>query len=72
MISNPGPTVKFNDEVKSLTEEAEKLHANGTKIIIVLSHAGYKEDLYFAQRVPHIDVIVGGHSHTFLYDGKVG
>ena len=33
-------------------------------IIIVLSHCGFQADKELAARVPGIDVIVGGHSHT--------
>ena len=37
-----------------------------TDIIIVLSHCGYQADREVAAKVPGIDVIVGGHSHTKL------
>jgi 5'-nucleotidase / UDP-sugar diphosphatase len=33
-------------------------------IIIVLSHCGFQADRALAAKVPGIDVIVGGHSHT--------
>jgi 5'-nucleotidase / UDP-sugar diphosphatase len=33
-------------------------------IILVLSHCGFQADRELAARVPAIDVIVGGHSHT--------
>jgi 2',3'-cyclic-nucleotide 2'-phosphodiesterase (5'-nucleotidase family) len=35
-------------------------------VMIVLSHAGLDDDRRMAARVPGIDVIVGGHSHTLL------
>lgn len=42
----------------------EKVH-----IIIVLSHCGFEIDKKIAKYGgPLIDVIVGGHSHTFLYN----
>jgi len=42
-------------------------------IILVLSHCGYQADGELAARVPAIDVIVGGHSHTkILQPEQVG
>ena len=35
-------------------------------LIVVLSHLGYPEDRALAQKVPGIDVIIGGHTHTRL------
>ena len=64
-----GSTVKFTDEVTAVRTEVEKLKAAGVKIIIGLSHAGYGMDKRVAAEVGDIDVIVGGHSHTFLYTG---
>lgn len=40
-------------------------------IIIALSHAGLDVDREVAAAVPDVDVIVGGHSHSFLYTGKM-
>ena len=67
----PGPTVKFTDEIEAVRREVEQLKAAGVKIIIGLSHAGYGMDKKVAAEVDGIDVIVGGHSHTFLYTGTV-
>jgi 5'-nucleotidase / UDP-sugar diphosphatase len=42
-------------------------------IIIVLSHCGFQADRELAAKVPGIDVIVGGHSHTkILQPERVG
>jgi 5'-nucleotidase / UDP-sugar diphosphatase len=44
-----------------------------TDIILVLSHCGFQADRELAARVPGIDVIVGGHSHTkILQPEQVG
>lgn len=46
---------------------------HGVDIIIVLSHCGLDVDYQIAkQTAPLIDVIVGGHSHTFMYTVKNG
>ncbi|XP_033229665.1 uncharacterized protein LOC117181210 [Belonocnema kinseyi] len=60
----------FYDEVKSVNAEAEKLKSEGVEIIIVLSHCGLDVDRIMAEKCPNIDIIVGGHSHTFLYSGN--
>jgi 5'-nucleotidase/UDP-sugar diphosphatase len=42
-------------------------------LVIVLSHLGEEGDKALAEAVPEIALIVGGHSHTSLYDGlRVG
>ncbi|XP_023246083.1 apyrase-like [Copidosoma floridanum] len=62
--------LKFLDEIESVNAEATRLKAKGVDIIIVLSHCGLDVDRKIAANCPDIDVIVGGHSHTFLYTGQ--
>ena len=65
-----GPTLKFPAEIPEVRAEVEKLKGEGVKIIIGLSHSGYEMDKKVAAEVDGIDIIVGGHTHTFLYTGK--
>jgi len=65
-ISNPGKLI-FLDEIESLTQEVKRLEDSGVDIIVALGHSGYETDLEVARSVPGIDVVVGGHSHSFLY-----
>lgn len=37
-------------------------------LVILLSHLGYNEDLALIPKVRGIDLVVGGHSHTFVED----
>ena len=37
-------------------------------LVILLSHQGYKEDHEIASAVRNVDLIIGGHSHTFVED----
>ena len=37
------------------------------KVLIALGHSGYEIDQELARNVPLLDLVVGGHSHTFLY-----
>ncbi|KAJ8687354.1 hypothetical protein QAD02_023148 [Eretmocerus hayati] len=68
-LSSPGK-LKFLDEVESVNEEAKRLKAQGIDIIIVLSHVGLDIDKIMAASCPDVDVIVGGHSHSFLFTGN--
>lgn len=59
------------DEAETVRIEADKLHTQGVDIIIVLSHSGLDVDEQIAYNAgPYVDIIVGGHSHTFLYTGN--
>lgn len=66
--------LKFFNESHAIKKEAIQLKNQGVDIIIVLSHCGLHIDYVIAQEAgEHIDVIVGGHSHTFMYgNGMTG
>jgi len=66
-ISSPGPNVVFQDPVTSVQAAVDALEAQGVDKIIALTHQGYAEDLALAAAVTGVDVIIGGHSHTFIY-----
>lgn len=55
---------------KFSSEEAEALKAHGVNILIALGHSGYEVDKDIAKNCPLIDVVIGGHSNTFLYTGE--
>lgn len=59
------------DEIENIKIEAEKMKNNGIDIVIVLSHCGLTKDRKIASALgSDIDIIVGGHSHTFMYTGE--
>lgn len=68
LLSNPSP-VTFSmdsaDIVNKVIEEVTKLRMAGAKIVIMLSHMGYVNDVALAQ-IPKIDAIIGGHDHYLL------
>ena len=39
-------------------------------IIIAVGHSGYEVDKKIAKEVEDVDLVVGGHSHSFLFSGK--
>jgi len=64
--SSPGPNVVFQDEIDSLIADVEALQAEGVNKIIALTHVGLAKDMDIAAKVPGVDLVVGGHSHTLL------
>ena len=65
-IASPGPNITFSDPVPAVQAEVDKLTGEGVNKIIVLSHSGYGVDQRVAQETTGVDVIVGGHSNTYL------
>jgi 5'-nucleotidase len=56
-------------EAQAVKDEATKMKDDGINIVIVLSHCGLEVDRDIAKHAGDIDIIVGGHSHSFLYSG---
>ena len=55
------------DNVTAVMEWAPYLkHEEKCDMVILLSHIGYSEDLALIPRVRDVDLVVGGHSHTFV------
>lgn len=65
-LSSPGPNVLIGDDVADITAAIVELKKQGVNKIIALTHVGYPRDLAAIARIPDIDVVVGGHSHTLL------
>ncbi|XP_038658725.1 5'-nucleotidase-like [Scyliorhinus canicula] len=70
ILSSTGPHLIFEDEVEAVQREVDKLTVLGVNKIIALGHAGFEMDKEIAKKVRGVDVVVGGHTNTFLYTGK--
>lgn len=73
--SSPGPNVRFSRAEDYLKGAVEGLEAAGITKIVAITHMGLPRDMEIASRVPGIDIIVGGHSHTLLsntFEGAAG
>uniref|UniRef100_A0A8C1CAJ5 5'-nucleotidase n=1 Tax=Cyprinus carpio carpio TaxID=630221 RepID=A0A8C1CAJ5_CYPCA len=68
-LSLPGPHLQFEDEVAALQSQVDKLITLGVNKIIALGHSGFKVDQNIAKKVRGVDVVIGGHTNTFLYTG---
>lgn len=59
--------MNFLDPVKTANELAEQLRLRyKCEMVICLSHLGYEQDLILAESTRNIDLIIGGHSHTYM------
>jgi len=63
----------YTDPIAAANKEAEYLRKKGCDLIICLSHLGYEFmdtnkvcDKHLAAKTKNIDIILGGHTHTFL------
>lgn len=62
--------VLFTDEVAAINAEAAELKRSGVNILIGLGHSGLDRDREIAVQCPDLDLVIGGHSHTFLFSGQ--
>ena len=65
-LASPGDNIIFTDPSDAVQGEVDKLTEAGVNKIIVLSHSGYGVDQTVAANTTGVDVIVGGHSNTYL------
>ncbi len=69
--------VAYEDPVGVAREMVQQLKMEGCHLIVALSHLGYRydsgqvSDRVVASEVEGIDVILGGHTHTFLDEPDV-
>lgn len=57
------------DDVEVTNKWAGYLHdTEKCDLIILLSHAGYSEDQKIVPQTRYLDIVIGGHSHTFVDD----
>ena len=65
-LASPGPNVIFTEPADAVASEVAMLEEMGVNKIIVLSHSGYAVDMAVAAANPSVDVIVSGHTNTYL------
>lgn len=70
--------VRYTDPVEAARTACRELREQGCSLVICLSHLGYvysdpnrPSDRSLAEAVPEIDLILGGHTHTFLDEAVV-
>lgn len=60
--------VEYIEEIIAIHEEVKKLKNEGIQILIALGHSGFIKDLEIAKKVDDIDLVIGGHTNTFLWN----
>ncbi len=70
--------IKYNDPIEVAKDQVYQLkEIENCDLIICLSHLGYKyqidkvSDIKLAENTSNIDLIIGGHTHTFLDEPTV-
>lgn len=61
---------EFEKTIPEIQKEVDAFQKQGINKIIVLSHAGYRQDLKLAKEVNGVDIILGAHTHNLLEDIK--
>lgn len=65
-LSGACPESGFTDSLPALKNAVAALKNQGIQHIVVVSHLGLGEDRKLARAVEDVDLIVGGHTHSYL------
>ena len=61
---------KFTGMIETVNREVAELEAQGVKHIVLVTHIGLPADRELARAVNGVDIIVGGHTHSFIGEGE--
>ena len=64
------PQTSFERAASALSATVKELEARGVRHIIALTHLGLPADRELARTVEGVDIIVGGHTHSYLGPGS--
>jgi len=59
------------DPAKTARHLIDSLKLEGVEFIVAVTHQGIDEDIELAREVPDIDLIIGGHSHTYMSKPRI-
>ncbi|KAL1471453.1 hypothetical protein MTO96_039912 [Rhipicephalus appendiculatus] len=68
--SSPGPHVDFIEEKEAFRKEIPNLIKKNVTIIVAITHSGFDREKDIVNDVEEIDILVGGHTNTFLYTDR--
>ena len=61
--------IKFMDPLETI--QKYQFLREKCDVVLLLSHLGYTTDVEFSAKLPWVDIIVGGHSHTQIKGGEL-
>jgi len=64
--SKPIPEIEIKDPDTALEEAINMAKQDGAEKFIILSHLGIDKDTTIAEKFDNIDLIISGHSHSYL------
>lgn len=62
-------SIRFEDETVAIKRESQSLKRKGANVIIALGYAGFSTDKRIAETVEEVDVVIGGLTNNFLWNG---
>ncbi len=65
-LSSPGEVMMTGGNVEIAQRAVMELRGRGAQVIVALTHIGLDNDEELAREVPSIDIIFGGHSHSYV------
>ena len=71
-LSSPGDNILIGIDTATIKAAVDAVTAEGVNKVIALTHVGYPRDLEAIAKIPGVDVVVGGHSHTLLSNSVEG
>ncbi|MBR1461332.1 hypothetical protein IJ596_06855, partial [bacterium] len=60
----------FKKSIPQIQKQVDEFEKQGINKVIILSHAGYRQDLELAKQLHGVDIIHGAHTHNLLEDIK--
>jgi 2',3'-cyclic-nucleotide 2'-phosphodiesterase (5'-nucleotidase family) len=56
---------RYEDRNRLIREALERLKKQRVQVLVALTHQDFKEDIRLAKDFPELDLIIGGHEHSF-------
>jgi len=65
-LSSPDDVALTGTNVETARRAIEELRDRGAHVIVALTHCGLDQDIELAHQVSGLDIIFGGHSHSYV------